>query len=91
MNIASQTLSVPNGWKATKMAKVANNHTQVYLDFSKFTLTPNWNFMFVFTMPLNTSIIDVEFYFTEYSNITKSKKFDFNFNLKFDEYIWTEK
>ena len=72
------------------MAKVANNHTQVYLDFSKFTLTPNWNFMFVLNMPLNTSIIDVELYFKEYRT-TYSKKFDFNFNHKFDKYIWTEK
>ena len=91
MNIASQTLSAPNGWKATKMSKVANNHTQVYLDSTQFTLTPNWNFMLLFSSPLNTSIFDIEFYFTEYYDLEYGNKFDFNLNHKFDKKIYTEK
>ena len=87
MNIASQTLSAPNGWKATKMAKVANNRTQVYLDSTKFTLTPNWNFMLLFSNPLNTSIFDMEFYSLDKIGIDYCKKFDFNFNHKFDIYL----
>ena len=87
MNIASQTLSAPNGWKATKMAKVANNHTHVFMDSTQFTLTPNWNFMFVFTTPLNISIFEIEFYFVENDGVEYGKKFDFKFNHKFDKYI----
>ena len=80
-------MTAPNGWKATKMAKVANNHTQVYMDSTQFTLTPNWNFMFLFSTPLNTSIFDIEFYLSTEIDVEYSKKLDFNFNHKFDKYI----
>ena len=58
------------------MFKVSKSHSNLLIDSTKITLTPNWNFAFGFFVPLNTSLYNIEIY-----NFYTDNKGDGNYKL----------
>ena len=58
------------------------------MNTTKITLTPNWNFAFIFLLPLNTSLFNIEVYF---SFIDDKGAGNFELNNLISLKIWLKK